>query len=754
MRWSIIRTIWFREMRDQMRDRRTLLMIVGLPLVLYPVLGMVVLQFAAGFTEKPSVIGIVTAGDHHNNFPPRQSPHSGRHMAPALSLLAATPLGQDLGQWSAACVLAHASQRSLDYSGLIEDEQFTVTEGKPGQPQTSSGPRRIKLRFLARHDAKLLEERQVDLILEASPQFFTKLEMGDHAATPQQGLISLHFRSEDDRARLALRRLTPLLNSWNAQIKKVRMARIGLPATFTEPLEIRLPAEPAGGPGRESIVDMMVRIFPVLLVMWCLAGALYPAVDLCAGEKERGTMETLLITPAGREEIVLGKFLTIWVFSFGTALLNLLSMGFTAAPCLPSMPLSTVSTAALLWCVVISLPQSAFFSALALAIGAYARSSKEGQYYLMPLFVISMPLVFLTLAPGVELSPLYSLVPVTGVALLMQKLMLARNLGEIPWAYFVPVLFPTGVYSWLALRWAIEQFNREDVLFREAERLDPMLWLKSLFRDKEPLPTTGQAFFGLALLIGLRWLTMDLGSQWSPAVRSAIMEVVFVAMPPVLMALVLNTQPGEAFYLHLPRPRETGVAALLAILMLPPMIGVAQFIAWEYPKFLEGAHPLITILRGAHTATQFDARQLVLVVLAFVVVPALAEELAFRGFVLRGLHHGFRPRNAILLCSFFFGLFHLNVFLFVPTFLLGVVVGLLTVRSRSLLPAILFHLLYNGVLIALIPLRGYSDDPWPRWLVDTWGWLIGVCVVLSAALVWWLYRKPYVEQERAPVPAR
>src|SRR6202023_2878350 len=75
--------------------------------------------------------------------------------------------------------------------------------------------------------------------------------------------------------------------------------------------------------------DLIVRIFPFMLVMWSLAGALYPAIDVCAGEKERGTMETLLISPASREEIVWGKFLTIWVFSAMTALLNLVSMGMS-----------------------------------------------------------------------------------------------------------------------------------------------------------------------------------------------------------------------------------------------------------------------------------------------------------------------------------------------------------------------------------------------------------------------------------------
>ena len=117
-----------------------------------------------------------------------------------------------------------------------------------------------------------------------------------------------------------------------------------------------------------------------------------------------------------------------------------------------------------------------------------------------------MPLVFLTLAPGVELNQFYSMVPVTGVALLMQRLMIAPSLDQVPWLYFVPVLVPIVLYSGLALHWAIEQFKREEVLFREAERLEIGLWLRRLFRDKEALPTVGQAFFCFALIVALRWL--------------------------------------------------------------------------------------------------------------------------------------------------------------------------------------------------------------------------------------------------------
>ena len=746
MRWFIIRTIWFREMRDQLRDRRTLFMILGLPLVLYPLLGFGILQFAVGFTEKPSVVGIVVGASERKDFPPRQPPHSGRSVAPVLAWLSATPgTGLDLG----ACALAQAGHLTLDYPLLIEDGYITTFDSKfpPKQSRAAAADALLQFKFIDKLETSWQSERKHDLVLEAGEHFFTSLEQGEGAGAPPRPAIQVHTRDGDHRSRLALNRLAPLLEAWKQDLRRVRLARKGLTEQFLEPLEVRVPEDGTGGAKGANVISLVVRIFPLFLVMWTLSGALYPAVDLCAGEKERGTMETLLITPAGREEIVLGKFLTIWVFSSATALLNLFSMGVTTSLLSSYMPHGGISIAALAWCVVLSLPQAAFFSALGLAIGAYARSSKEGQYYLMPLFVLTMPLIFLTLVPGVELNAFYSLVPVTGVALLMQRLMTATDLSQIPWGYFVPVLAPVGLYSWLALRWAIEQFNREEVLFREAERLDLLLWVKRLLREKEPVPTAGQAFFCLGVLIGLRWLTLGLGGRWSPEVSTAISQLAFVAMPPIFMILLLNTQPGAGLYLRWPRGRDAGLAAILPLLLLAPMTGLTQAAGRWFPELLQGTHPLITILVGIHEGSDLDTPKLLLYVLAFALVPALCEEIAFRGFVLHGLHQNFRPRNSVLLSSFFFALFHMNVFLFVPTFVLGVVLGLLTVRSRSLLPAISFHLLHNGVLIALIPLSQYSGEM-PGLMRDAWPWLIGVSLTAAAVLVWWLYRKPYADLAR------
>jgi sodium transport system permease protein len=752
MRWSIIRLIWFREMRDQLRDRRTVFMIVVLPLLLYPILGFGVLQFAFGFVQQQSVVGV--CGLEHLPPPPAPAPLT---PARAASWVGASRLDLLLGV--AARDQLEGTVRGQGYPPLVtsregtyrfaahyfefSQEADTVVVHRLDTPPDGS-PADTDL--LARVDRTPLEERQVDLIVVVPPDFRDRLD-GDARPT-----LYVLTRDGDDRSRLVNTRVHTALLKWKKRIKELRLLRRGLPANFDDPFEIDNPerSKPPSTKVAEGLFEMLVRIFPFMLVMWSLAGALYPAVDLCAGEKERGTMETLLISPASREEIVYGKFLTIWVFSAATALLNLVSMGVSTWQFSGMLPQEVLRPAPLLWCVVLVLPMSAFFSALCLAVGAYARSSKEGQYYLMPLFLLSMPLIFLTLAPGVELNAFYSMVPVTGVALLLQKLMTATSGDQIPWLYFLPVLAPVVVYSWLALRWAIEQFKREEVLFREAERLDLGLWLRRLFREKEPLPTTAQALFCFALVIVLRWVSLGLSPSLSQLTRSAVGLVAFVAAPPLFMALLLTTRPRQALALRLPRLSDVLSAAALAVLLLLPLMELTQFVFRQLPELrelLRQHHPLTEVVErlraGGQEARPVFWRVLGEHLLMLGVLPAVCEELVFRGFVLTGLRRRFRPVTAVLISSFLFAVAHMNVFQLLPTFVLGVVLGTLVVRSGSVLPGMVFHLLHNGLLIGVAALSGLEGVPENVPATPLVSLAVeALCLGLAGLVLWRLLRRP------------
>jgi sodium transport system permease protein len=213
--------------------------------------------------------------------------------------------------------------------------------------------------------------------------------------------------------------------------------------------------------------------------MWTMAGALHPAIDLTAGEKERGTMETLLISPAERSEIVSGKFLAVWLFSYVSALCNLFWMGGGALVLSLFLPNPIISLAGLAWASLFAVPLAALFSAVAIGLGVLARSSKEGQYYLVPLFLTVMPLCLWSMAPGVKISLPISFVPITGLTLVLQRLM-AVSAEPVPVSCYVGVLISLVACVTLSLWWAAKQFHRESVLFREAERLSLKAWLRTL----------------------------------------------------------------------------------------------------------------------------------------------------------------------------------------------------------------------------------------------------------------------------------
>ena len=139
--------------------------------------------------------------------------------------------------------------------------------------------------------------------------------------------IPIDYFSTDERSQITYLRVREVLARWKDRIVSGRLA------ARQEARELHR-ADPSPRPidvasRDERGASVWARLFPFLLVMMSLTGAFYPAVDLCAGEKERGTMETLLISPASRGEIVMGKFLTVVLASMMTALLNLLSMGLT-----------------------------------------------------------------------------------------------------------------------------------------------------------------------------------------------------------------------------------------------------------------------------------------------------------------------------------------------------------------------------------------------------------------------------------------
>lgn len=259
------------------------------------------------------------------------------------------------------------------------------------------------------------------------------------------------------------------------------------------------------------------------------------------------------------------------------------------------------------------------------------------------------------------------------------------------------------------------------MLFREAERLDLGLWLRRLFREKEPAASAGQAFFCFALIVGLNWAALGLGGGLPLLVRGGVGLLAFVAAPALFMALLLTTRPREALGLARPSARSLAAAALLAFLLLPPLSELTVYVLRQFPGLMDllaEQNALTGELRalgggeGPLAPGPWLRESGWQLLLGLVVLPAVCEELTFRGFILGGLRRRFGPWGAVGLSSFLFALYHFNVFQFLPAFVLGAVLALVTLRSGSVVPAMLFHLLHNGLLVGLVVLQraGFGGD--------------------------------------------
>src|SRR5262249_45376871 len=226
--------------------------------------------------------------------------------------------------------------------------------------------------------------------------------------------------------------------------------------------------------------------------------------------------------------------------------------------------------------------------------------------------------------------------------LLLQRLLVVGTPDAALWLYFVPVLAPMVIYGWLALRWAIIQFQREEVLFREAERLEVGLWLKRLLRDKEPRPSAGQAMFCFLLVLSLGWFSLGLGSEL--LVTNVVRFLAFVATPTLMMALMLTTQPRQSLALRLPPWWSWPLTVVLALVVTPPLTELTLLMLRLNPNLKDLIHQFRPLTEWLQSLRQEGGRggiQGWQALLVFAWLPAVCEELTFRGFILTGLQRRF-----------------------------------------------------------------------------------------------------------------
>ena len=663
-RWSAVWLIYAREMRDQLRDRRTLFTIAVLPILLYPIVGTLLLQIAQFTRTRPTsiaIVGVDNLGDapellNDDGFRPEMADPSGQSGATS--------------RWD---VTTFQTEDLGDKSERIETVSAWVRYGR------------------------------FDLAL-VIPEGFA----GADEPTVSAPAMRMYFHVGSDASMVARSRIEGILNRWRHGWVGDRLDAVGVSRGVLDPFAVA-PIDVA--PRETQRAAFWSKLLPFVMLIWAMTGAFYPAIDLVAGEKERGTLETILSSPATRGEIVWGKLAAVTTFSIMTAILNAISMLITSSFVMKQIQIAGAGggppIGPLLWMLVALLPLAALFSATALAVAAMAQSSKEGQYYLMPLMMLVMPLVMLPMLPGTTLSLGTSLIPVTGMFLLVRSLVEGQYGTAM---FYAPVVGGVTLGClYVAARWARRQFDSESVLFGGGDGFDLSQWMRHLWRDRQSYATPTQAAIGgavilVALFFGRLAATTMPTNIGDLAVMIVLPQLGLILAPVLLMATMLTTSLRTSLRLRMPHWTTLPLALVLGAALHPSYVMLAGIVKQLYPISTEAAASMKPMVDTLSTAPWWT------VVLLMAMVPAICEELAFRGFIFGGLVRGGGRFRAVLVTALIFGISHGVLQQSISATVMGLLLGWVTLKTGSVLPCIVVHITNNALSISM---QRIVDSGWP-----------------------------------------
>jgi sodium transport system permease protein len=366
----------------------------------------------------------------------------------------------------------------------------------------------------------------------------------------------------------------------------------------------------------------------------------------------------------------------------------------------------------------------------------------------MPIMLVTMPLMMLPMSPGVELNLGNSFIPVTGMVLLLRSVIEGQY--AIAFKFLWPVLAVTLVCCLLAIRWAEEQFNRESVLFRESERLELGRWLVHLVRDRQATPSFAQAALCVAIILITQFfvslsagVTGDFDFAYL-AKALLISQLACIFVPSILMTIMLTREPAKTLLLErTPRWSHLLGMVVLALALHPVVVVAAEKVTRLYPV------PEATEEIAKSIGSALDGAPHWLIALALMaLLPAICEELAFRGFVLSGFRHVGHKWWAIALSAVAFGLVHTFLHQKISATMMGMIIGYVAVQTESIWPCVLLHTVHNSLQLSAHKLAETAEANPESPLAFLLGGetpllyrtpTVLVCAAVAAAILWSLH---------------
>ena len=401
MNWRAIRIVYGKELRDSLRDRRTII-----SMIVVPVLAIPLLMFGVGTLMVKTMT-------------------KARQEVPHVMIIG--------GENSPKVLSALRAAKSLQIVPATAD--FT----------------------------NQIVEKRVRAVVKLPPDFDAAIARGDKAE------VDIYEYAGEIKSGFAAGNLNAFFQNLRDTTVRERLESRGVPVEVLKPFTIQRqnvapPAKVAG--------SLLGGMLPYIIIILCMTGAMYPAIDLTAGEKERGTMETILCCPVGRTELVLGKFLMVLTASVGTVVLSLLSMGATfqfakrvlagSAPREVLQTVATIDIGGLAGVFLMLLPVAVMLSAALLMVGLFSKSFREAQSYCGPLMLVVIVPAIAGMLPGMELNASLAVVPLLNVSLVCKEMIS----GTWHWNYILLIFGSACLYATAALAAAVWMFHREEVLFR------------------------------------------------------------------------------------------------------------------------------------------------------------------------------------------------------------------------------------------------------------------------------------------------
>jgi sodium transport system permease protein len=396
MNWKNIKLIFIKELVGTVRDKRTIIAMIIIPLIFYPLLFMGIGYFNQMGNEKSE----------------------------------------------------EASSKIIIIGAEFSPPLLKYFQNNP----------KIEILSMSNNPLLKLQKGEVQLILIIPSDFKARIEEGESCP------LILKYDATETKSRIAQKRINQAIAEYEKEIISQRLSMMHLKEEFIRPLILQ--TENVASPQKVT-GSLLGVLLPYLIVILIFVGAMHTAVDITAGEKERGTIATLLVSQINRLEIILGKCFAVMLISFISMVLGLI--GLTLAFLSGTSIMGGIegvefgisfSTIFLLFLVL--LPLVGLASAVLIMVGIFARNIKEASSYITPIYMLTIFLGIISISQGIELTGKMFLVPVLNSSFVFKEILM----GKIYWSHIITTFSANMVIATLALLGATRLFTKEEVLFR------------------------------------------------------------------------------------------------------------------------------------------------------------------------------------------------------------------------------------------------------------------------------------------------